>query len=75
MSSVDIDGEQVCRNTYCIREMLAKGGRRQYLDIHCEGCEAVNVLPILVDPSDPSHRPFLVVRAQQAEGKQARPGV
>lgn len=52
-----------------VREMLAKGGRRQDLDIHCEGCEATNVLPILVDPSDPSHRPFLVVHAQQAEGK------
>ncbi|XP_051998526.1 inhibin beta B chain-like isoform X2 [Xyrauchen texanus] len=52
-----------------VREMLGKGGRRQDLDIHCEGCEAANVLPILVDPSDPSHRPFLVVRAQQADGK------
>nr|AHC53892.1 activin beta B subunit precursor [Labeo rohita] len=52
-----------------VREMLAKGGRRQDLDIHCDGCEAANVLPIMVDPSDPSHRPFLVVRAQQADGK------
>lgn len=52
-----------------IRELLGKGGRRQDLDIHCEGCEAANVMPILVDPNDPSHRPFLVVRAQQADSK------
>ncbi|XP_056611411.1 inhibin beta B chain [Triplophysa dalaica] len=52
-----------------VRELLGKGGRRQDLDIHCDGCEATKVLPILVDPNDPSHRPFLVVRAQQADGK------
>ncbi|KAI7808557.1 inhibin beta B chain [Triplophysa rosa] len=52
-----------------VRELLGKGGRRQDLDIHCDGCEATKVLPIMVDPKDPSHRPFLVVRAQQADGK------
>lgn len=52
-----------------VRVALGKGGRRQDLDVHCEGCEVANVVPVLVDISDPSHRPFLVVRARQAEGK------
>ncbi|KAB5577012.1 hypothetical protein PHYPO_G00205070 [Pangasianodon hypophthalmus] len=52
-----------------VRMALGKGGRRQDLDVHCEGCEVANVAPVLVDIGDPSHRPFLVVRARQAEGK------
>ncbi|XP_062861895.1 inhibin beta B chain [Trichomycterus rosablanca] len=52
-----------------VRTALGKGGRRQDLDVHCEGCEVANVVPVLVDTGDPSHRPFLVVRARQAEGK------
>ncbi|XP_030642654.1 inhibin beta B chain [Chanos chanos] len=52
-----------------VRAVLSKGGRRQDLNVQCKGCEEANVLPVLVDPSDPSHRPFLVVRARQADGK------
>uniref|UniRef100_A0A4W5PH58 Inhibin beta B chain n=1 Tax=Hucho hucho TaxID=62062 RepID=A0A4W5PH58_9TELE len=52
-----------------VRAVFGKAGRRQDLEVHCEGCEASNVVPILVDPADPSHRPFLVVRARQMEGK------
>ncbi|KAL7881616.1 hypothetical protein AOLI_G00084640 [Acnodon oligacanthus] len=52
-----------------VRAVLGKGGRRQDLDVHCEDCEAASVVPILVDTTDPSHRPFLVVRARQADGK------
>ncbi|XP_076857855.1 inhibin beta B chain [Brachyhypopomus gauderio] len=52
-----------------VRAVLGKGERRQDLDVRCEGCEAASVAPVLVDAADPSHRPFLVVRARQAEGK------
>ncbi|XP_076120557.1 inhibin beta B chain-like [Alosa pseudoharengus] len=53
-----------------VRAALGKGnGRRQDLDVRCETCEAAGVMPVLVDPADPSHRPFLVVRARQADGK------
>ncbi|XP_029558286.1 inhibin beta B chain [Salmo trutta] len=51
-----------------VRALFGKGGRRQDLEVRCEGCEAFNVVPILVDPAEPSHRPFLVVRARQVEG-------
>ncbi|XP_028847952.1 inhibin beta B chain [Denticeps clupeoides] len=52
-----------------VRAVLGKGGRRQDLSIRCEGCEAAGVLPVMVEASDPSHRPFLMVRARQADGK------
>lgn len=52
-----------------VRAVFGKGSRRQDLEIHCEGCETAGVAPVLVDPGDPSHRPFLVVRARQVDGK------
>ncbi|XP_033990600.1 inhibin beta B chain [Trematomus bernacchii] len=52
-----------------IRAVFGKGNRRQDLEVHCEGCETSGVAPVLVDPLDPSHRPFLVVRARQVDGK------
>ncbi|CAG5865994.1 unnamed protein product [Menidia menidia] len=52
-----------------VRAVLGRGGRRQDLQVHCEGCELAGVAPVLVDPGDPSHRPFLVVRARQVDGK------
>ncbi|KAG7260394.1 hypothetical protein CRUP_011730 [Coryphaenoides rupestris] len=52
-----------------VRAVFSKGGRRQDLEVRCDGCEAAGVLPVLVDAADPSHRPFMVVRARQAEGK------
>ncbi|KAM6986306.1 inhibin beta B chain [Aplochiton taeniatus] len=52
-----------------IRAVFGKGGRRQDLEVRCDGCEAASVVPVLVDAADPSHRPFLVVRARQVEGK------
>ncbi|XP_075873498.1 inhibin beta B chain-like isoform X2 [Nelusetta ayraudi] len=46
------------------------GSRRRDLEVHCDGCQAAGVAPTLVDPADPAHRPFLVVRARQAaDGK------
>ncbi|KAM4731038.1 inhibin beta B chain [Anableps anableps] len=52
-----------------VRAVFGKGSRRQDLEVHCEGCETGGVAPVLVDPGDPSHRPFLVVRARQMDGK------
>ncbi|XP_068507747.1 inhibin beta B chain isoform X5 [Syngnathus scovelli] len=52
-----------------VRAVFGKGSRRQNLEVHCEGCEMAGVAPVLVDPGDPSHRPFLVVRARQVDGK------
>lgn len=52
-----------------VRAVFGKGSRRQDLEVHCEGCETVGVAPVLVDPGDPSHRPFLVVHARQMDGK------
>ncbi|XP_054643020.1 inhibin beta B chain [Dunckerocampus dactyliophorus] len=52
-----------------VRAVFGKVGRRQDLEIHCEECETAGVAPVLVDPGDPSHRPFLVVRARQVDGK------
>ncbi|KAM4559009.1 inhibin beta B chain [Odontesthes bonariensis] len=52
-----------------IRAVFGKGSRRQNLEVHCEACETAGVTPVLVDPGDPSHRPFLVVRARQVDGK------
>ncbi|XP_036401047.1 inhibin beta B chain [Megalops cyprinoides] len=55
--------------TEAVRTVFERGDRRQDLDVRCEGCEAAGVLPILVDPDDESHRPFLVVQARLADGK------
>ncbi|XP_077473589.1 inhibin beta B chain-like [Stigmatopora argus] len=52
-----------------VRAVFDKGSRRQELEVHCDGCEMDGVTPVLVDPGDPSHRPFLVVRVRQADGK------
>ncbi|XP_054471615.1 inhibin beta B chain [Anoplopoma fimbria] len=52
-----------------VRAVFVKGSRRQDLEVHCDGCETGGVVPVLVDPSDPSHRPFLVVRVRQVDGK------
>ncbi|MFT7815025.1 inhibin beta B chain-like, partial [Arapaima gigas] len=55
--------------TEAVRASFATGDRRQDLDVRCEGCEAVGVLPVLVAPDNEAHRPFLVVQARQADNK------
>ncbi|KAM3585215.1 uncharacterized protein V6R79_010576 [Siganus canaliculatus] len=55
--------------TDAVRLVFQKAGRRQNLDVRCEGCEAEGVAPVLLDRGDESHRPFLVVRARQADNK------
>ncbi|XP_015258676.1 PREDICTED: inhibin beta B chain-like [Cyprinodon variegatus] len=52
-----------------VRAVFGKGSRRQDLEVHCEDCNTAGVAPVLVDPGDPSHRPFLVVRVRQTDGK------
>ncbi|KAM9820423.1 inhibin beta B chain-like [Neosynchiropus ocellatus] len=55
--------------TEAVRLVFEKGDRRQNLDVRCEGCEANGVTPVLLNHNDESHRPFLVVQAQQADSK------
>ncbi|XP_028663889.1 inhibin beta B chain [Erpetoichthys calabaricus] len=55
--------------TEAVQMVFERGERRQDLEVHCEGCEDAAVLPILVNPDDESHRPFLVVRARVADNK------
>lgn len=56
--------------TDAVRLVFEKGGdRRQNLDVRCDGCEAQGVVPVLLNLNDDSHRPFLVVRARQADAK------
>ncbi|KAK6482912.1 inhibin beta B chain-like [Huso huso] len=55
--------------TQAIQALLEKGERRQSLEVHCEGCQDVAVTPVLVNPDDEAHRPFLVVQARAANSK------
>ncbi|MGH0144276.1 UNVERIFIED_CONTAM: hypothetical protein FKN15_002532 [Acipenser sinensis] len=55
--------------TQAIQALLEKGERRQSLEVRCEGCQDVVVTPILVNPDDEAHRPFLVVQARAANSK------
>ncbi|KAI4805860.1 hypothetical protein KUCAC02_010455 [Chaenocephalus aceratus] len=52
-----------------IRAVIGKGNRRQDLEVHCEGCETSGCGPGAGGPPGPLHRPFLVVRARQVDGK------
>ncbi|XP_061580056.1 inhibin beta B chain [Cololabis saira] len=52
-----------------VRAVFGKGNRRQDLEVQCDGCDAAGVASVLVEPGDPSHRPFLVVRTRQVDGK------
>ncbi|XP_072306441.1 inhibin beta B chain-like [Eucyclogobius newberryi] len=53
--------------TGALRLQFQGGHRRQNLDIRCDGCDMEHVVPVLMDPNDNSHRPFLVVQARQEE--------
>ncbi|TSL68229.1 Inhibin beta B chain [Bagarius yarrelli] len=55
--------------TDAVQLVFSKGTRRQNLDIRCEGCEKVGVLPVLMNSGDESHRPFLVVQARATDNK------
>ncbi|KAI2658956.1 Inhibin beta B chain [Labeo rohita] len=55
--------------TDAVQMVFAKGDRRQNLDVRCEVCDKMGVVPILVNTADESHRPFLVVQARAADNK------
>ncbi|XP_073682469.1 inhibin beta B chain-like [Garra rufa] len=55
--------------TDAVQMVFSKGDRRQNLDVRCEACDKMGVVPILVNTADESHRPFLVVQARAADNK------
>ncbi|KAG7260962.1 hypothetical protein CRUP_003120 [Coryphaenoides rupestris] len=55
--------------TEAVRLAFGAGGRRQNLDVRCDGCGAEAVAPVLPGGGDEAHRPFLVVRARPADGQ------
>nr|XP_033802740.1 inhibin beta B chain [Geotrypetes seraphini] len=55
--------------TAAVRELFEKRERRLNLEVQCEGCEDYAVVPVYVEPGEESHRPFLVVRARQADNR------
>ncbi|ROL43760.1 Inhibin beta B chain [Anabarilius grahami] len=55
--------------TDAVQMVFSKGDRRQNLDVRCEGCDKMGIVPILVNTADESHRPFLVVQARAADNK------
>ncbi|XP_053554059.1 inhibin beta B chain [Bombina bombina] len=55
--------------TESIQALFEKGDRKLDLEVQCDGCEDYSVLPVYVDPSEESHRPFLVIHARLADNK------
>uniref|UniRef100_A0A5F8HIU4 Inhibin subunit beta B n=1 Tax=Monodelphis domestica TaxID=13616 RepID=A0A5F8HIU4_MONDO len=55
--------------TEAIQALFEKGERRLNLELQCEGCQELAVVPVFVDPGEESHRPFLVVQARLADNK------
>ncbi|KAM4626792.1 inhibin beta B chain [Discoglossus pictus] len=55
--------------TEIIQGLFENGERRLDLEVQCDGCEENSVIPVYVDPSEESHRPFLVIHARLADNK------
>ncbi|XP_041056980.1 inhibin beta B chain-like [Carcharodon carcharias] len=55
--------------TETIQAHFERGERRHDLEVECQGCGGLAVAPILVESSDESHRPFLVVQARALDPK------
>ncbi|XP_068102250.1 inhibin beta B chain [Hyperolius riggenbachi] len=55
--------------TETIQALFEKGDRRLNLEVQCDGCEDLSIVPVYVDPGEESHRPFLVVHARLADNK------
>uniref|UniRef100_A0A671QGS1 Inhibin beta B chain n=1 Tax=Sinocyclocheilus anshuiensis TaxID=1608454 RepID=A0A671QGS1_9TELE len=55
--------------TDTVQMVFAKGDRRQNLDVRCEVCEKMGIVPVLVNTADESHHPFIVVQARAANNK------
>lgn len=65
-------GWHVFTLTDAVRLLFQKGHRRQNLDVRCDECDSEKVIPVLLDKSDESHRPFLVVQARQMDENKHR---
>ncbi|XP_038645972.1 inhibin beta B chain-like [Scyliorhinus canicula] len=55
--------------TQAIQAHFQRGERRHDLGVECQGCGGLAVAPVLVESSDESHRPFLVVQARALDAK------
>ncbi|XP_003416747.1 inhibin beta B chain [Loxodonta africana] len=55
--------------TEAIQALFERGERRLSLDIQCEGCQELAVVPVFVDPNEESHRPFVVVQARLGDSR------
>uniref|UniRef100_A0A8C6UEN9 TGF-beta family profile domain-containing protein n=1 Tax=Neogobius melanostomus TaxID=47308 RepID=A0A8C6UEN9_9GOBI len=52
-----------------LRRLFQSGRRRQNVDVRCDGCDEERVEPVLLEPSDASHRPFIAVQASLPDSR------
>ena len=52
-----------------IQALFSRGERRLSLDVQCDGCRELAVVPVFVDPGEESHRPFVVVQARLGDSR------
>lgn len=55
--------------TEAIQALFERGERRLNLDVQCDGCPELAVVPVFVDPGEESHRPFVVVQARLGDSR------
>ncbi|XP_014637893.1 PREDICTED: inhibin beta B chain [Ceratotherium simum simum] len=55
--------------TEAIQALFERGERRLNLDVQCDGCRELAVVPVFVDPGEESHRPFVVVQARLGDSR------
>uniref|UniRef100_A0A9L0K5M6 Inhibin beta B chain n=1 Tax=Equus asinus TaxID=9793 RepID=A0A9L0K5M6_EQUAS len=55
--------------TEAIQALFERGERRLNLDVQCDGCQELAVVPVFVDPGEESHRPFVVVQARLGDSR------
>lgn len=55
--------------TDAIQALFEHGERRLNLDVQCDGCPELAVVPVFVDPGEESHRPFVVVQARLGDSR------
>uniref|UniRef100_A0AAA9SYA5 Inhibin subunit beta B n=1 Tax=Bos taurus TaxID=9913 RepID=A0AAA9SYA5_BOVIN len=52
-----------------IQALFSRGERRLSLDVQCDSCRELAVVPVFVDPGEESHRPFVVVQARLGDSR------
>lgn len=55
--------------TEAIQALFERGERRLNLDVLCDSCQELAVVPVFVDPGEESHRPFVVVQARLGDSR------